>query len=80
MKSNKALLLAALIAFTPALPASAEDIVIGASLGLTGYGSITDGHWRDGLELAIETVNATPPTEGNIEVLVTNVTASPADR
>ena len=58
MKSHKMLLLATLIALMPALPASAEDIVIGSSLGLTGYGSITDGHWRDGLELAIEAVNA----------------------
>ena len=58
MKPHKALLLAALLALTPALPASAEGtITIGASLGLTGYGSITDGHWRDGLTLAIEAVN-----------------------
>ena len=58
MGSRKALILATLLALTPALPASAQDIVIGSSLGLTGYGSLTDGHWRDGLELAIATVNA----------------------
>jgi len=58
MKHHKALFLAAALAFAPALPASAQDIVIGSSLGLTGYGSITDGHWRDGLQLAIEAVNA----------------------
>jgi branched-chain amino acid transport system substrate-binding protein len=59
MTSRGALLLAALLAAVPALKASAEDVyVIGSSLGLTGYGSITDGHWRDGLELAIAAVNA----------------------
>jgi branched-chain amino acid transport system substrate-binding protein len=58
MGSRKALILAALLAATTALPASAEDIVIGSSLGLTGYGSLTDGHWRDGLELAVAQVNA----------------------
>jgi branched-chain amino acid transport system substrate-binding protein len=58
MGSRKALILATLLAVTPVLPAAAQDIVIGSSLGLTGYGSLTDGHWRDGLELAIATVNA----------------------
>ncbi len=59
MKPHKTMLLAALLAMTPALNASAEDsLVVGSSLGLTGYGSITDGHWRDGLELAIAAVNA----------------------
>jgi branched-chain amino acid transport system substrate-binding protein len=59
MRPRQALILATLLALTPALPVSAEDVyVVGSSLGLTGYGSITDGHWRDGLELAIEAVNA----------------------
>jgi branched-chain amino acid transport system substrate-binding protein len=59
MGSRKALILATLLALTPALPASAQEVyVVGSSLGLTGYGSLTDGHWRDGLELAIEAVNA----------------------
>jgi len=58
MGSHRALILAALLTLLPALPAAAQDIVIGSSLGLTGYGSITDGHWRDGLELAIDAVNA----------------------
>jgi branched-chain amino acid transport system substrate-binding protein len=59
MKIRNALMMAAIMAIMPALPASAqESIKIGSSLGLTGYGSLTDGHWRDGLELAIEAVNA----------------------
>lgn len=58
MKKHKTLLLASLLALTSGLPASAEDtITIGSSLGLTGYGSITDGHWRDGLTIAIDAVN-----------------------
>jgi branched-chain amino acid transport system substrate-binding protein len=58
MGSCRAFILASLLAVTAALPASAQEIVIGSSLGLTGYGSLTDGHWRDGLELAIAAVNA----------------------
>jgi len=58
MGSRRAFILASLLAVTTALPASAQEIVIGSSLGLTGYGSLTDGHWRDGLELAIAAVNA----------------------
>lgn len=59
MKSQKVLVIAALLAAAPVFPAVAQDkIKIGSSLGLTGYGSLTDNHWRDGLELAIEAVNA----------------------
>ena len=48
--------LAALAAGTVA--ASAQDTIkIGSSLGLTGYGSLTDAHWRDGLVAAIERLN-----------------------
>jgi ABC-type branched-subunit amino acid transport system substrate-binding protein len=48
-----------LLATTPALHATAQETIkIGSSLGLTGYGSLTDSHWRDGLELAIAAVNA----------------------
>ncbi|MGP0088728.1 MAG: ABC transporter substrate-binding protein [Xanthobacteraceae bacterium] len=59
MKSRNALMIAALLTATPVLHASAAEVIkIGSSLGLTGYGSLTDGHWRDGLELAIAAVNA----------------------
>jgi len=59
MRLRNALLIATLLAAVPGFSASAADnIKIGSSLGLTGYGSLTDGHWRDGLELAIEAVNA----------------------
>ena len=59
MKLRNALVIAALLAATPTLQALAQETIkIGSSLGLTGYGSLTDGHWRDGLELAIAAVNA----------------------
>jgi len=58
MRSRKALIIASMLALAPALPASAQEAIkIGSSLGLTGYGSATDGHWRDGLTVAIEVVN-----------------------
>ncbi|MGZ5827777.1 MAG: ABC transporter substrate-binding protein, partial [Xanthobacteraceae bacterium] len=59
MRLRNTLMIAALLAAAPAFHASAADnIKIGSSLGLTGYGSLTDSHWRDGLELAFEAVNA----------------------
>ena len=59
MRSRKVLALATLIALMPALPVSAQETIkIGSSLGITGYGSATDGHWRDGMQIAIEAVNA----------------------
>ena len=59
MKSRNVLVIAALLTAAHVPHASAADVIkIGSSLGLTGYGSLTDGHWRDGLELAIAAVNA----------------------
>lgn len=58
MASRKAIFLAAALAIAPAVHASAQDYTIGSSLGLTGYGSLTDGHWLDGLKLAVEALNA----------------------
>jgi branched-chain amino acid transport system substrate-binding protein len=58
MRSRRALIVATLLTMTAALPASAQETIkIGSSLGLTGYGSATDGHWRDGLAVAIDEVN-----------------------
>lgn len=59
MSFGKVLAVAITLSVVPAMAASAQETYkIGSSLGLTGYGSLTDGHWRDGLELAIEAVNA----------------------
>ena len=59
MRPRKASICATLFALTLAMPASAQQTIkIGSSLGLTGYGSATDGHWRDGMQIAVEAVNA----------------------
>ena len=52
--------------------ASAQDTIkIGSSLGLTGYGSLTDAHWRDGLQAAIERLNGQGGVLGKKFELVT---------
>jgi branched-chain amino acid transport system substrate-binding protein len=59
VKFRHAIVIAAALAAIPRGAVSAQETFkIGASLGLTGYGSLTDGHWRDGLEAAITAVNA----------------------
>lgn len=59
MSMKRAVIFAAALAVAPGLGASAQTVVkIGSSLGLTGYGSLTDSHWRAGLELAIDALNA----------------------
>jgi branched-chain amino acid transport system substrate-binding protein len=59
MNLRQAIIVTAALVVAPSFSASAqESYKIGASLGLTGYGSLTDGHWRDGLESAIAAVNA----------------------
>jgi ABC-type branched-subunit amino acid transport system substrate-binding protein len=59
MKMRSVLGVAAVLAVAPASGSWAQETYkIGSSLGLTGYGSLTDGHWRDGLELAIAAINA----------------------
>ena len=72
MKSNRKFLLAAAVALTAVLPAKAQDTIkIGSSLGLTGYGSLTDAHWRDGLVAAIERLNSQGGVLGKKFELVT---------
>jgi branched-chain amino acid transport system substrate-binding protein len=59
MNLRQAIIVTAALVVAPCTGASAQDVYkIGASLGLTGYGSLTDGHWRDGLQAAIAQVNA----------------------
>jgi branched-chain amino acid transport system substrate-binding protein len=49
----------ALFALVPSGATSAQEVFkVGASLGLTGYGSLTDSHWHEGLDAAIAAVNA----------------------
>lgn len=72
MKSHSKFLIAAAFALTAVLPAKAQDTIkIGSSLGLTGYGSLTDAHWRDGLVAAIERLNGQGGVLGKKFELVT---------
>jgi branched-chain amino acid transport system substrate-binding protein len=57
MKFGSTLAVAAALAAGTVAASAQDTIKIGSSLGLTGYGSLTDGHWRDGLAAAIEAVN-----------------------
>ncbi len=47
----------AAIASLLAVPAQADDYVIGSSAGLTGYTAFLDGAWVDGVKLAIKHIN-----------------------
>ncbi len=59
MKLLNMLAVALAASVLPLYAASAQETVkVGSSLGLTGYGSLTDNHWRDGLQIAIDAVNA----------------------
>ena len=63
----------AIAALCLALPAAgrAEDVFkIGSSLGLTGYAAVTDRAWRDGLQLAVDAINAKGGLLGRKLVLV----------
>jgi branched-chain amino acid transport system substrate-binding protein len=59
MSLGRAFAVVMAISIIPTVAASAEETYkIGSSLGLTGYGSLTDSHWRDGLQIAITAVNS----------------------
>jgi ABC-type branched-subunit amino acid transport system substrate-binding protein len=59
MKCKTVIAVALSAAILPALAASAQETYkVGSSLGLTGYGSSTDNHWRDGMQIAIDAINA----------------------
>jgi len=57
MKLKSTLAAIAVLAAGTVAASAQGTIKIGSSLGLTGYGSLTDGHWRDGLAVAIEAIN-----------------------
>jgi branched-chain amino acid transport system substrate-binding protein len=49
---------AALAALLIPIPAGAQDYKLGISAGLTGYAATVDRAWRDGVEVAVATLNA----------------------
>ena len=55
---------AAIVAMTPAAPALAQDIVLGASVQLTGPVANTGRYYRDAYQMAIDKINA----DGGVKV------------
>ena len=58
MRRTKSLAAAALAALLAAPLAHAQTYKIGASVGLTGYAATVDRAWRDGVQLAVDALNA----------------------
>jgi ABC-type branched-subunit amino acid transport system substrate-binding protein len=54
-----------------AMPAIAQDYKIGISAGLTGYAATVDRAWRDGVEVAVASLNAKGGVMGRKLVVVT---------
>lgn len=60
--------------------ASAEDYKVGVSAGLTGYAATVDRAWRDGVQLAADTVNARGGVLGSkIQVIVEDNRSEPQE-
>jgi ABC-type branched-subunit amino acid transport system substrate-binding protein len=81
MNFRHAIFAATALALIQAGAASAQETFkIGASLGLTGYGSLTDSHWRDGLQAAIAAVNAEGGVLGHkLELVFEDNKSTPED-
>jgi ABC-type branched-subunit amino acid transport system substrate-binding protein len=58
MRRTQSLAAAALAALLAAPLAHAQTYKIGASVGLTGYAATVDRAWRDGVQLAVDALNA----------------------
>jgi branched-chain amino acid transport system substrate-binding protein len=57
-----------------------EPIKIGSSVGLTGYAAVTDRGWRDGLQLAVDALNAKGGVLGRkIELVVEDNKSEPQE-
>ena len=78
---HRALISAAALVATFATPlASAQTYKIGAAVGLTGYIAAIDRPWRDGLQLAVDAVNAKGGVNGRkIELIVEDNRSEPQE-
>jgi branched-chain amino acid transport system substrate-binding protein len=57
-----------------------ETIKIGSSVGLSGYASVTDRGWRDGLQLAVDALNAKGGVLGRkLELIVEDNKSEPQE-
>ena len=81
MSCRGALIAGAVLGSLVASAAAAEDAFkIGASLGLTGYAAATDRAWRDGLQIAVDSLNAQGGLLGRkIELVVEDNRSEPQE-
>ncbi|MEL4073236.1 ABC transporter substrate-binding protein [Ochrobactrum sp. GPK 3] len=79
--SKKMAVAAVVFSAFAASPAASEEVYkIGISAGLTGYAATVDRAWRDGVETAVETVNAKGGVLGHkLEVVVEDNRSQPQD-
>jgi branched-chain amino acid transport system substrate-binding protein len=79
--SKKMAVAAVVFSAFAASPAASEEVYkIGISAGLTGYAATVDRAWRDGVETAVETVNAKGGVLGRkLEVVVEDNRSQPQD-
>src|SRR6195256_3463766 len=71
MNTKLLIIPAAMAAAVLATPAPAQDYKIGISAGLPGYAATVDRAWRDGVEVAVATLNAKGGVMGRKLVVVT---------
>ena len=71
MNTKLLIIPAAMAAAVLATPAPAQDYKIGISAGLTGYAATVDRAWRDGVEVAVATLNAKGGVMGRKLAVVT---------
>ena len=71
MRVRLAIISATMAAAPLATPATAQDYKIGISAGLTGYAATVDRAWRDGVEVAVATLNGKAGVMGRKLAVVT---------
>jgi branched-chain amino acid transport system substrate-binding protein len=71
MRVRLAIISATMAAAPLATPATAQDYKIGISAGLTGYAATVDRAWRDGVEVAVATLNGKGGVMGRKLAVVT---------
>jgi branched-chain amino acid transport system substrate-binding protein len=78
--ASSAAIFAAALSFAPAVFGADETYKIGVPVGLTGYASLVDHAWRDGLLLAVKAVNARGGAAGRkLELVVEDNHSQPQD-
>ncbi|MCO5066682.1 MAG: ABC transporter substrate-binding protein [Rhizobiaceae bacterium] len=81
MRNRIAYAVATVVALSSPFAAKAEETYkIGSSLGLTGYVAVYDRAWRDGMDLAVEALNAKSGINGKkVELFVEDNKSEPQE-